>query len=75
MRPQRRTEFPNLLIVATILREYLADHIETLEECYPTPAEKLEAVRNMASDDGEEEIVDICDYIERQNLTQTFFPE
>lgn len=70
-----RTEFPNLAIVHVLLKNYLGGMVSLLEsDDYPTPADKLEAVRNMASDDGNDEIVSICDYLERKNLVETFFP-
>jgi hypothetical protein len=73
----RRTEFPNLAIVYVLLKSYCNDKdiIPELEELCPTPEDKLCAVRNMACDDGNEEIVYMCDYIERVGLTETFFPK
>ena len=68
----RRKEFPNLAIVAVLLRSYVSMFVYDLDR-YETAEEKLEAVRNSASDDGNEEIEDICNFIERNKLTQTFF--
>ena len=71
----KRTEFPNLGVVAVLLRAYCAPIISILENEYPTPEDKLEAVRIMATDEGNEEISDICDYIENKGLIRTFFPD
>ncbi len=70
-----RTEFPNLAIVAVILRDFCAPWLAELEAFCETLEEKLEAVRNSASDQGNEEVVAICDYLEHQGLIRTFFPE
>ena len=74
-----RTEFPNLAIVAVTLKAFCRHYIdlEDLEQNYPTPEDKLEAVKITASDLGDEgeEVVLMCEYIERQKLTRSFFPE
>ena len=69
-----RTEFPNLAIVSITLKNFCKPFLNELEAYYDTPEEKLNAVRNSACDSNEQEIVAMCDYIERQNLTKTFFP-
>lgn len=69
-----RTEFPNLAIISIVLKDFVRPWAEELE-LFETPDEKLCAVRNAASDSGNDEVVAMCDYIERQNLTTTFFPE
>jgi len=71
----QRTEFPNLMIVSILLKDFCGPYISTLEEEYLSSENKLEAVRNMASDAGNDEIVAICDYLERNDLVTTFFPE
>jgi len=71
---QERTEFPNLAVVAVLLRDFCRPWMRELE-MYDSPEEKLEAVRNEARDCGNDEIEAICDYIERKSLTRTFFPE
>lgn len=65
----------NIGICAVLLKAFCAPYISTLEEEYPTPEDKLEAVRNLASDQGNDEIVTIVDWIEKAGLTTTFFPE
>jgi hypothetical protein len=72
---ENRTEFPNLGIVAVILKDFCRPWVAVLEEEYPTPEDKLEAVRNMASDSGNEEVLAICEYLESKGLVKTFFPE
>ena len=68
-----RTEFPNLAIVSVVLKSFCKPFLNTLETQYLTPEDKLEAVRNEASDSGNEEVVAMCDYIENKKLTETFF--
>ena len=65
----------NIAICSVLLKAYCRPMIETLERDYETPEDKLEAVRNSASDDGNEEIVAICDWVESVGLTETFFPK
>lgn len=69
-----RTEFPNLAIVSIVLKDFIKAWKSQLEEYYTTPEEKLCAVRNAASDEGNDEIVAMLDYIEVKGLTETFFP-
>ena len=64
----------NLGIVVVLMRAYVAPWIEELD-LYETSEEKLEAVRNSASDEGNEEIVQMCDWIESTGMTKTLFPE
>ena len=70
-----RTEFPNLAIVAVVLRDFCAPWLSQLEACYPTPEDKLSAVRSTAIELENTEVLAMCDYIERAGLTRTFFPE
>lgn len=70
-----RAEFPNLAIVAVVLKDFCRPFLTELEQCYETPEDKLECVRNSASDQGNEEVVAMCDYIKQKGLTRTFFPE
>ncbi len=65
----------NLAICAVLLRQYVAPFKASLETDYLTPGDKLNAVRNAASDNGDSEIESILDYIESRGLTKTFFPE
>lgn len=46
-----------------------------LEEYYPTPSEKFYAVMNAAEDANNEEVLEILQWIEKQDLVKTFFPE
>lgn len=71
---EKRTEFSNLAVVAVILKSFCKPFLMELEENYPTPEDKLEGVRNAASDEGNDEIVAICNYLEKNNLIETFFP-
>ena len=70
-----RTEFPNLAIVSVILKNFVGPFKSDLEQYYETSDEKFEAVRNAASDGGEDEILAMLDYIERKQLVKTFFPD
>lgn len=66
----------NIAIVAVLLKDFCKPFLCELESGrYPTPEDKLEAVRIAASDAGNDEIVWFCDWIEIQKLTRSFFPE
>lgn len=68
-----RTEFPNLAIVAITLRYFLKPIIPTLEANCPSSQSQLETAREYARAKGNEEVVLMLDYIERQKLVETFF--
>jgi hypothetical protein len=63
----------NAGICAVILKAYVRPFIETLNNDYDRTDDKFEAVRNAASDEGNEEILEILNWIESRNLKETFF--
>ena len=66
-------EFSNIAIVAVILKSFCKPFLADLET-YPTSEGILKHVRDMASNEGNEEVVEMCDWIKRTNLIETFFP-
>lgn len=65
----------NVAIVSVVLRSYVTPWINELEELYPTPEEKIEAIINRASDEGNDEIIELCEWVIEKKLTTVFFPE
>jgi hypothetical protein len=68
-----RSEFPNLAIISSILKDFCKPFLKELQDHFETSDDKFEGVRNAASDQNNEEILAICDYIERKGLIKTFF--
>ncbi len=65
----------NIAICAVILRSFCEPFLNELESYYDSPQEKLEAVRIVALDMNNTEVIEICDWIESAGLIETFFPE
>jgi len=64
----------NIAFVSVILRQFCKPFLKDLERYHETPLDKLAAVRNEASDQGNEEVIELCDWIESSELETTFFP-
>lgn len=63
----------NLAICSVILKDFVKPFIGTLNDSYDTGEDKFYAVMNAASDSGNDEVMEILEYIEKQDLIETFF--
>jgi hypothetical protein len=63
----------NLAICAVILRDFVKPFQSSLELDFESGEDRFYAVMNAASDSGDEEILNILEYIEKQDLIETFF--
>ncbi len=63
----------NIGIALVLLKSYCEPMLDDLDQLCDNGEEKFEMVRNSASDEGNEEIVDICNWVEKMNLVDTFF--
>lgn len=61
----------NIAIISIVLKDYIKPYLEYFEG--QTSEEQFCQLYNMASDENNEEILVMLDYIERNDLKRTFF--
>lgn len=70
----QQTDLSNLAIVSVVIKSFVNEQ-GILDQliAYSDPMEAFEALRNVASDNNNEEVQDMLDYIERKGLISIFF--
>jgi hypothetical protein len=63
----------NLAICHVILKGFVKSFLPELENYYQGTEDRFEAVYNAASDENNEEVLEILTWIDKQGLKATFF--
>lgn len=63
----------NIAICSILLKDFIKPFEKTLLSNYQGTEDRFQAVLNQATDDNNEEIITILNWIESKNLKETFF--